>query len=250
MEAAHTPASLARLGAPRGRELLRTGTTTVLTMETVHDTDAVFEAIAATGMRATIGKCMMDADGGVPRAAAARPTRPSIDESLALQRALARRGGRPHPRRIRAAVRGLVLARAARSRRRPVVRARGRSCTRTRREYARRDRPRPRSAPALDNIAYLAQLGLASPRLCAAHCVWVDDAEQALLAEHDVKVLHCPGSNLKLGSGVAPVAGDAGARHRGVARRRRRRLQQPPRHVRRDAAGRDAAGRCGAGPAR
>ena len=56
------------------------------------------------------------------------------------------------------------------------------------------------------NVEYLASLGLASPRLCAAHCVWVDDREQELLAAHDVKVLHCPGSNLKLGSGVAPVA--------------------------------------------
>jgi 5-methylthioadenosine/S-adenosylhomocysteine deaminase len=42
--------------------------------------------------------------------------------------------------------------------------------------------------------------------LCAAHCVWVTDREQELLAERDVKVLHCPGSNLKLGSGLAPVA--------------------------------------------
>jgi len=58
----------------------------------------------------------------------------------------------------------------------------------------------------LPNIEYFAALQLASPRLCAAHCVWVDEREQSLLAEHDVKVLHCPGSNLKLGSGVAPVA--------------------------------------------
>ncbi len=58
----------------------------------------------------------------------------------------------------------------------------------------------------LDHIAYFAAIGLASPRLCAAHCVWVDDREQARLAEHDVKVLHCPGSNLKLGSGIAPVS--------------------------------------------
>jgi 5-methylthioadenosine/S-adenosylhomocysteine deaminase len=36
--------------------------------------------------------------------------------------------------------------------------------------------------------------------------VWVTEKEQALLAEHSVKVLHCPGSNLKLGSGIAPVA--------------------------------------------
>jgi 5-methylthioadenosine/S-adenosylhomocysteine deaminase len=55
------------------------------------------------------------------------------------------------------------------------------------------------------NIDYLAETGLASKHLCLAHCVWVDEDEQALIAERDVKVLHCPGSNLKLGSGLAPV---------------------------------------------
>jgi 5-methylthioadenosine/S-adenosylhomocysteine deaminase len=55
------------------------------------------------------------------------------------------------------------------------------------------------------NLQYFHDLGLASPRLCVAHCVWVDEAEQALLAEREVKVSHCPGSNLKLGSGIAPV---------------------------------------------
>src|SRR5207247_5390994 len=44
-----------------------------------------------------------------------------------------------------------------------------------------------------------------SPRLCVAHCVWIDDREQQLLADRDIKVMHCPGSNLKLGSGIAPV---------------------------------------------
>jgi cytosine/adenosine deaminase-related metal-dependent hydrolase len=56
------------------------------------------------------------------------------------------------------------------------------------------------------NLEYLADTGLATSRLCAAHCVWVTDREQSLLAERDVKVLHCPGSNLKLGSGLAPIA--------------------------------------------
>src|SRR5258708_16345553 len=55
------------------------------------------------------------------------------------------------------------------------------------------------------NIEYLSAVRLASPHLCAAHCVWVDDRDQQLLADHDIKVMHCPGSNLKLGSGVAPV---------------------------------------------
>jgi 5-methylthioadenosine/S-adenosylhomocysteine deaminase len=44
--------------------------------------------------------------------------------------------------------------------------------------------------------------------------VWVTDDEQALLAEHDVKVMHCPGSNLKLGSGIAPIAD---MRRRGIS---------------------------------
>jgi 5-methylthioadenosine/S-adenosylhomocysteine deaminase len=57
----------------------------------------------------------------------------------------------------------------------------------------------------LSNLEYLADTGLATPRLCTAHCVWVTEAEQQLLADRDVKVLHCPGSNLKLGSGIAPV---------------------------------------------
>src|SRR5581483_5373185 len=57
----------------------------------------------------------------------------------------------------------------------------------------------------MNNLAYLASVRVASPRLCAAHCVWVDEAERRVLADHGVKVMHCPSSNLKLGSGVAPV---------------------------------------------
>jgi cytosine/adenosine deaminase-related metal-dependent hydrolase len=45
MEAAHTPASLAAAARLAAAELLLGGTTTVLTMETVHDTDAVFAAL-------------------------------------------------------------------------------------------------------------------------------------------------------------------------------------------------------------
>jgi cytosine/adenosine deaminase-related metal-dependent hydrolase len=62
MEAAHTPQSLAAAAQQAAAELLRSGTTTVLTMETVHDTDAVFEALEPMGLRAVVGKCMMDAD--------------------------------------------------------------------------------------------------------------------------------------------------------------------------------------------
>src|SRR5205823_3258044 len=67
MEAAHTPATLRAAARLASTELLSSGTTAVLTMETVHDTDVVFEAAAESGIRATIGKCMMDFDAQVPR---------------------------------------------------------------------------------------------------------------------------------------------------------------------------------------
>ena len=56
------------------------------------------------------------------------------------------------------------------------------------------------SAPAL-----LAAEGVLEGRVLAAHAVWLDEADLALLARHDVAVAHCPGSNGKLGSGIAPL---------------------------------------------
>ena len=55
-------------------------------------------------------------------------------------------------------------------------------------------------------IALLESLGLLTPRLLAAHAVDVTEAEIALLAERGVGVAHNPRSNMKLGSGAAPVA--------------------------------------------
>ncbi len=62
-----------------------------------------------------------------------------------------------------------------------------------------------RRETGMSNMAYLDAVGVASPLLCAAHCVWVDGDEIAMMAARDVKVLHCPGSNMKLGSGLAPI---------------------------------------------
>jgi 5-methylthioadenosine/S-adenosylhomocysteine deaminase len=52
----------------------------------------------------------------------------------------------------------------------------------------------------------LAEAGLLDSNVIAAHCVKADEAEIALLAEHDVAVAHCPRSNGILGCGVAPLA--------------------------------------------
>jgi cytosine/adenosine deaminase-related metal-dependent hydrolase len=55
-------------------------------------------------------------------------------------------------------------------------------------------------------ILSLARHGLLTPQLVAAHCVKLDAEEIALLAEHDVAVVHCPRSNAALGCGIAPLA--------------------------------------------
>src|SRR5208283_3798743 len=48
-------------------------------------------------------------------------------------------------------------------------------------------------------------LGVLTGRTVAAHCVWVDDADMAILKTRGVGVAHCPSSNMKLASGAAPV---------------------------------------------
>jgi 5-methylthioadenosine/S-adenosylhomocysteine deaminase len=52
----------------------------------------------------------------------------------------------------------------------------------------------------------LADAGVFEARVLAAHGVWLDETDQRILAEAGAAVAHCPQSNLKLGSGVAPVA--------------------------------------------
>ncbi|OZA14354.1 MAG: N-ethylammeline chlorohydrolase [Hydrogenophilales bacterium 17-62-8] len=52
----------------------------------------------------------------------------------------------------------------------------------------------------------LAQLGLLGPNFIGVHAVHLNDAEIDLLAAHGCHVAHCPGSNLKLACGIAPIA--------------------------------------------
>lgn len=54
-------------------------------------------------------------------------------------------------------------------------------------------------------LARLARLGLLGPELVAVHGVHFDESELELLAAHSASVAHCPHSNLKLASGIAPL---------------------------------------------
>ena len=54
-------------------------------------------------------------------------------------------------------------------------------------------------------VRYLADVGFLKPKTSLVHAVWLDDAEIRLLAESGASVQHNPWSNLRIGSGLAPV---------------------------------------------
>ncbi len=52
---------------------------------------------------------------------------------------------------------------------------------------------------------HLADLGLIGPKFTGAHCVWLDDDDIKLMGDKGASAAHNPGSNLRLGSGIAPA---------------------------------------------
>lgn len=54
-------------------------------------------------------------------------------------------------------------------------------------------------------IRYLDALGVLGPRMIGVHCVWLDDAEIALMAERGAGVAYCPSSNMILGDGITRI---------------------------------------------
>lgn len=54
-------------------------------------------------------------------------------------------------------------------------------------------------------VEYMQDLGWMGDHVWHAHSVFVNDEEVKLFAETDTGVAHCPNSNMRLGSGVAPI---------------------------------------------
>jgi len=54
-------------------------------------------------------------------------------------------------------------------------------------------------------VVLLDRLGAFAGRTVAAHAVWMDDGDVELLRDRGVGIVHCPSSNMKLASGVAPI---------------------------------------------
>lgn len=202
MEGAHDEESL-RLSARLGiAELVRGGTTAILDMGTVHHTGALFDELERSGLRATGGKVMMDREEDVPPGLR-ESTRESLDESLRLCGEWhGRAGGR---------IRYAFAPRFAVSCTAELLREVGKLSADHNIPVHSHASENPDEVALVQelhgrrNVHVFRDLGLMDHHLCLAHCIHVDAAELEDLANPRVHVLHCPSSNLKLGSGIAPV---------------------------------------------
>ena len=184
-------------------ELLLSGTTALLDMGTVRHHDALCAAVAATGIRATLGKAMMDHPETVPENLREDP-KASLREADAL---CARWHGRGRlrygyaPRFLVSCSDGLMRGVAERVNQRSL----SGPGIHTHASEQLDEIALVKQRTGQDNVEALRSLGIAGPRTVLAHCVHVSRSEMAAMAQDGTHVTHCPSSNLKLGSGIAPI---------------------------------------------
>jgi 5-methylthioadenosine/S-adenosylhomocysteine deaminase len=202
LEAAHDKESVyysAMLGIG---ELIQSGTTSIVDMETVHHTESAFLAMAESGIRVLSGKVMMDRGNGVPNELLEK-TDESIQRSVDL---LAKwhnyDNGRIQysfcPRFVISCTEDLLTTVRDLSQQYKVKVHTHASENLEEIRLVEQER-------GMRNVVYLDKIGLANPNLILAHCVWLNDEEKRIIKERGIKVSHCPGSNLKLASGIAEV---------------------------------------------
>lgn len=202
LEAAHDKDSVyvsAMLGAG---ELMAGGSTTIVDMETVHHTNAAFEAIEKSGIRALSGKVMMDKGEEVP-AGLQEKTEASVQESVdLLEKWNGRDNGRIRyafaPRFVISCTEQLLVQVRDLAHQYNVFVHTHASENRGEIAIVERD-------TGMRNIVYLDHIGLAGKHLILAHCIWLTEEEKEIIRQRGVHVSHCPGSNLKLASGIAAV---------------------------------------------
>lgn len=205
LEAAHDADSAywsAQLGA---LECLLGGTTTIQEIGLGPEAEALVDGIVDSGLRGFAGKCLMDRGEGLP-ARLAESTDRCLAEAEAVGERVARRSGgrlRPvlNPRFALSCSPELLRGVAALAARHswPVH-------THALEQRDETAEVRRRSG-GRDEIELFDDLGLLAHDLRIAHGVWLARRHWPMLARRHFSVVHCPSSNLKLGSGIARVYG-------------------------------------------
>jgi 5-methylthioadenosine/S-adenosylhomocysteine deaminase len=203
LEACHNEKSMYYSALLGIGELLTGGTTTILDMGSVKHTDQIFLAIAETGIRATAGKAMMDCGEYVPENLL-ETTQCSIEDSMNLYR----KWNNAENSRIKYAFAPRFIlsvsddllretAKLASQHAIPVHTHAYENCDEGKKVF---------DLKGMREFDYFEKLGLLDNRFLAAHCVWTDKKDFELIKKYDIKVLHCPSSNFKLGSGMMNLA--------------------------------------------
>jgi 5-methylthioadenosine/S-adenosylhomocysteine deaminase len=202
LEGAHDKDSLYYSALLGCAELLRGGTTGIIDMGTVRHTEMIFQAALQAGLRYLGGKCLMDCGEELPETLRDDP-QAAIDESMALYQ----RFNGLYDNRIRycfcprfaVSCSDRLLQQVAR------IAAASNIPVHTHASESRAEVLLVERERGLPNVLYLDKLGLCSPNLILAHCIHLLDSEKDLLAQSGTHIAHCPGSNLKLASGIAPI---------------------------------------------
>jgi cytosine/adenosine deaminase-related metal-dependent hydrolase len=202
MEAAHDPRSLSasvRLGI---RELLASGTTCALDMGTAHHTDVIFDEAAALGIRLHAGKAMMEMGKGLPAGLQEKPG-PCLRSAVEL----ARRHHNTESGRLGYVFCPRFLISVSKELFRDIAsEARRLGCRMQTHTSENLDENREvERRTAMPSLRYLERSGFLGPDVTLVHVVHITNDEFSVLAESRSHVVHCPGSNAKLGSGTARV---------------------------------------------
>jgi cytosine/adenosine deaminase-related metal-dependent hydrolase len=202
LEAAHTPESLAvstRLGLI---EMLMSGTTTLCDMGSVPHADALAEVVEESGVRAVVSKLLMDMQEGAPPGLLEDPEHGMRDAEKLFDRFDGAGNGRLRfavaPRFVLSCSKDLFQRVARFSQERNAL-------VHTHINESRREVESTEKLLGQPTVSYFDALGLLNERLVAAHGLWFTEAERALLGERRAHIVHCPGANLKLASGVCDV---------------------------------------------
>lgn len=190
----------ARLGLA---ELIAGGTTALLDMGTVRHTDAVFRAAEASGIRVTSGNALMDDASTCPPGLVASTVSALAEADRLFARWHGAGAGRLRfaycPRFALSCTDAALRGAAERARAHGVL-------VHTHAAENADEVARVKARTGLSNLTYLDAVGLSGPHVVLAHVIHADGAEQALLAARGTNVAHCPSSNVKLASGICPVA--------------------------------------------
>jgi 5-methylthioadenosine/S-adenosylhomocysteine deaminase len=208
LEAAHDDESAYWCSMLGAAECLLTGTTTIQDIGIGPGARGLLRALVDSGLRAQAGKCLMDEGDGLPPGLAEDPEATLAETEELGAHFDGAAGGRLryglNPR--------FILSGSDRLWRgiRELAERRGWP-VHTHALEQREETEAVRALKGRDEIEYFDQEGLLATDFRIAHGVWLTDDHLARVSSERFSVVHCPSSNLKLGSGIADVVKIRGA---------------------------------------